>query len=629
MLNRANGAHLPVITILLISGTLAVRNRAQTDDRSPPAVRHDALLAMTTLEASEKPVAADAPPRSDRMTRPVIRGRTYAVASMRPESTQVAEQILRRGGNAFDAAVAAQAVLALVDAPNNGIGSDAMLLVYDAQRGEAHSVNAGGTAPQLATIDWYNAHQQGKIPVSDGLLSGTVPGVVDAWYVLLDRWGTMSFADVLAPAIGMASEGFVLGERLAASLQGKKLRKYPSTVKAFALDRAWKAGDVYTVPQLARTLSRLVEAERAAAGNGRQAALKAARDCFYQGEIAREMARFSEENGGLFRYDDFANYHALVERPVSVGYRGYQVLKNPSANQGPAELFALNILQTLDLRALGHNSPEYIHAGVESIKLAFADREFLGDELFVKTPWDTLLSPEYAAQRRQLIDLNKASSEFRQGTIDSFAHPQDIDLSEKVGDGGDTSYLCIVDQQRNVVSFTPSLHTGYGTCVAMGELGFTFNCRGDYFSLVPDHPNALAPGKRPRTTLQSTLVLQEGKPVLVMGSPGGDDQCLRTLQTLLNVVDFGMNVQQAIEAPRWSTRSFPQSYFPHTMYPGEMTVEDRIPETVRESLRAKGHKLLVTGGWSLGSTAAIAVDLRTGVLSAGADPRVDAYALAW
>jgi gamma-glutamyltranspeptidase/glutathione hydrolase len=283
----------------------------------------------------------------------------------------------------------------------------------------------------------------------------------------------------------------------------------------------------------------------------------------------------------------------------------------------------------LDLRALGHNSPEYIHAGVESIKLAFADREFLGDELFVKTPWDTLLSPEYAAQRRQLIDLNKASSEFRQGTIDSFAHPQDIDLSEKVGDGGDTSYLCIVDQQRNVVSFTPSLHTGYGTCVAMGELGFTFNCRGDYFSLVPDHPNALAPGKRPRTTLQSTLVLQEGKPVLVMGSPGGDDQCLRTLQTLLNVVDFGMNVQQAIEAPRWSTRSFPQSYFPHTMYPGEMTVEDRIPETVRESLRAKGHKLLVTGGWSLGSTAAIAVDLRTGVLSAGADPRVDAYALAW
>ena len=469
--------------------------------------------------------------------------------------------------------------------------------------------------------------------VEDGfqirLFSGTTPGVVDAWCTLLDRWGTMRLAEVLAPAIEMAANGFVLNERLAASLASKKLRKYPTTVKAFSLDRPWEAGAIYKVPQLARTLTRLVEAEQEAAAGGRRAALKAARDRFYKGDIAREMAEFSEQNGGLFRYEDFAAYSAIVEAPVSIDYRGYRVLKDRSANQGPAELFALNILETFDLKTLGHNSAEYIHAGVEAVKLAFADREYLGDDRCIKILWETLLSKKYARERRKLIDPDQACFEFRQGRIESFTHPTDIDYTEPEGDGGDTSYLCIIDQHRNVVSFTPSLHTGYGTCVAMGELGFTLNCRGDYFSLVPGHPNALAPGKRPRSTLQSTLVLKNGQPFLAMGSPGGDDQCLRTLQTFLNMVEFEMNVQQAIEAPHWSTRSFPQSYFPHTMYPGEMSVEDRIPERVREARRKNGHKLKVASGWSLGSTAAIAVHPETGVLSAGADPRVDAYAIAW
>jgi gamma-glutamyltranspeptidase/glutathione hydrolase len=586
----------------------------------PPAIRAILVLALAATTSAQETV---------RPTRPVVRGRAYAVSSMRPECTQVAERVLRRGGNAFDAAVAGQAVLALVDAPNNGVGSDAMLLVYDAKVRQAYSVNAEGTAPRLATIDWYRTHQQGRLPVSEGLLSGTVPGVVDAWYTLLDRWGTMTFEEVLTPAIDLAANGFVLSERLAASLNSRKLRRYPSSVKAFSLDRPWRAGAVYTMPQLARTLRRLVETEKEAVAGGRAVALKAARDRFYQGDIAREMAAFSEQHGGLFRYDDFAAYRVLVEKPVSISYRGYQILKDPSANQGPAELFALNILEAYDLKALRHNSAAYIHVGIEAIKLAFADREYLADEQFVRIPWETLLSKDYAARRRQLIAPDRASFEFRPGELPAFAHPPDVDFAGPEGDGGDTSYLCVVDQQRNVVSFTPSLHTGYGTCVAMGELGFTFNCRGDYFSLVPGHPNSLAPGKRPRSTLQSTLVLKEGKPYLVMGSPGGDDQCLRTLQTLLNVVEFGMNVQQAIEAPRWSTRSFPQSYFPHTMYRGEVTVEERIPEAVRAALRSKGHRLKVAGGWSLGSTAAILVDSDTGVLHAGADPRVDAYALAW
>ncbi|HOK47012.1 MAG TPA: gamma-glutamyltransferase, partial [Bryobacteraceae bacterium] len=265
-----------------------------------------AIVAMTVATTA---LAA----QPQRLTmRPVIRGTQYAVVSMKPEATQAAERILRAGGNAFDAAVAGQAVLAIVDMHNNGVGSDAVLLVYDAKTGKVVSINAEGTAPKLATIEWYKANQGGKLPVDDTLLAGTVPGVVDAWYILLDRWGTMTFAEVLAPAIEIAERGFPLSESVAhAMAKTEKLRKYPSTVKVLFPDgREPQAGQVWRNPQLARTLRRLVEAERAAAGQGRRAALKAARDRFYKGDIAREMARFSEENGGLFRYEDFAEYTA-------------------------------------------------------------------------------------------------------------------------------------------------------------------------------------------------------------------------------------------------------------------------------------------------------------------------------
>jgi gamma-glutamyltranspeptidase / glutathione hydrolase len=386
---------------------------------------------------------------------------------------------------------------------------------------------------------------------------------------------------------------------------------------------------------LALTLKKLVEAEKAAASKGRKAALKAARDRFYKGDIAREMAKFSEENGGLFRYDDFAEFEAKVETPVSIDYRGYQVYKNPSASQGPAELFALNLLEGYDVKAMGLNSPDYIHTSVEAIKLAMADREkFLGDMDFIKIPYEGLLSKEYAGERRKLIDPRSASMELRPGspagrTSDQVDRPVRVNLEGEGDHEGDTSYLAVVDADRSMVSFEPSLHSGFGTGVVMGQTGIIFNCRGDYYSLVAGEANALEPKKRPRSTLQSTLVVKDGRPFMVTGSPGGDDQVMRTIQTLMNVVDFGMNVQQAIEAPRWSTRSFPASPFPHTMYPGEMSVEARIPLATQEALTARGHKLRVTGPWTQGSNGAIVVDRVTGVLSAGADPRVDAYAWAW
>jgi gamma-glutamyltranspeptidase / glutathione hydrolase len=571
--------------------------------------------------------------------RPVVRGRTQAAASMKAEATQAAERILMAGGNAFDAAVASQAVLGLVDAASNGVGSDAVILVYDAKAKAVISINAEGTAPKLATIDWYKKNLDGKLPQSDTLLSGTVPGVVDAWYLLLDRWGTMTFEKVLQPAIEIAENGFPIGERMASAIAGsRKLKKYPTSVKVyFPGGEAPKAGDIFKNPDLGRTLRKLVEAEKANASKGRHEALKAARDRFYKGDIARTMAKFSEEQGGLFRYEDFAEYTAKFETPVATDYRGYRVYKNASANQGPTELFALNILEGYDLKALKHNSPDYIHTSIEAVKLALADREkYLGDMDFIQIPFEGLLSKEYARERRALIDPAKASFEMRPGVAERFSkstapldRPIHINLEGEADHEGDTSYLAVIDKDRNMVSFEPSLHSGFGTGVVMADLGFIFNCRGDYYSLVPGEANALAPGKRPRSTLQSTLIMKGAQPFMIVGSPGGDDQVFRTMQTLLNVIDFGMNVQEAIEAPRWATRSFPASPFPHTMYPGEMSVEARVPETVRTALTARGHKLRVGGPWTMGSLAAIVVDPKTGVLNAGTDPRVDAYAIAW
>ena len=595
------------------------------------------MLAFLVLGFAGPAVAQSADAVATQTMRPVIRGRQAAVSSMRSQATETARQILEAGGNAFDATVAGQAVLGLTDFADNGLGSDAVALVYVAREKKVYSVNAEPRAPKLATIEWYERNNGGRLPESDGLLSGGLPGVVDAWYVLLDRWGTMSFEQVLQPAVDLAENGFPLGESSAADIAStKKILKYPTTVKVYLPDgKLPKAGDVFRNRDLARTLRNLVEAEQANKAKGRHEALRAARDRFYKGDIARELASFSEANGGLFRYDDFAEYTVEVETPVSIDYRGFRVYKNPSASQGPTELIALNLLEGFDLKTLGHNTAEFLHTCVEAMKLAMADREkYLGDQDFIKIPYDGLLSKEYARERRSLIDSEKASLELRPGSPGKFVkNTSDRSLRPVLGGNanhdGDTSYIAVVDKDRNLVSFEPSLHSAFGTGVVMGNTGLILNCRGDYYSLVRGEANALEPGKRPRSTLQSTLVTNNGEPYAILGSPGGDDQVMRTMQTLVNLVDFGMNIQQAIEAPRWSTRSFPASPFPHTMRPGDMSVEARISEATRQALRARGHKLRVVPAWSLGSNAGIVIDPATGVLSAGADPRVEAYAWAW
>ena len=591
------------------------------------------FATVTSAVAQDEP---EAPARGPRTMRPVIMGQQYAVSSMKHQATAAAVRILEAGGNAFDAAVAGQAVLALVDPASNGYGSDAVVLVYDAKTKKVVSINGGGTAPKLATIDWYKQNNGGKLPIDDGLLSATVPGVVDVWFAMLDQWGTMTFAQVLQPAIEVAEQGFPLTPGLARSMGSAKLKKHPSSAKLYMPDgKAPEAGAIFRNRDAGRMLRMLVEAEKGA-GADRRAGLRAARDRFYKGDIAKALAAFSEQNGGLFRYEDFASYTVKVEAPVSVNYRGYDIYKNPSATQGPAELFALNILEGFDLKALGLNSAQYVHTNAEALKLAFGDREkYLGDMDFIKIPYDGLLSKEYATERRKLIDADKASFELRPGDPSKYMkrterldRPYHVTLEGEADHVGDTSYLAVVDKDRNMVSFEPSLHSSWGTGLVMGDLGFIFNCRGDYYSLVPGEANALEPGKRPRSTLQSTLVMKDGQPFMILGSPGGDDQVMRTMQTLINVIDFGMNVQQAIEAPRWSTSSFPASPFPHTMKPGDLSVEGRIPVDVQQALTAKGHKLTVSGPWSLGANAAIVVDVAKGIVTAGADARNDAYAWA-
>jgi gamma-glutamyltranspeptidase/glutathione hydrolase len=615
----------PLVPLLALAATLWAQSAA------PPQ-----RPAAASDDANEQDNASANGGRGQTLKQ-LARGTLYAAASMSPQATLAAEHMLRDGGNAFDAIVAGQAVLGLMQPNLNGMGSDATLLIYDAKAQKVWSLNAEGTAPKLATIEWYKTHQNGKIPVNDTLLSGTVPGVMDAWYIMLSKWGTKRFADVLAPAIEMAERGVPIGGR---GMNSAPLRKYPTSLQLFAPPdgKTWHDGEVWKNPDLARTWRRLVEAEKQASSAGRVAGLKAARDLFYKGDIAREMAKFSEENGGLFRYEDFAGYSAKLEEPVSTDYRGYTVYKNPSASQGPAELFALNILEGYDLKKMGQNSPDYIHTAVEAVKLAMADRDkYLGDMDFIAIPYKGLLSKEYAASRRALIDPAKASLEFRPGDVTPYAgpdfkpvtYPTDVDLHGAASHEGDTSYISVVDRDRNLISFTPSLHSGFGTKVAIGNLGFIFNCRGDYYSLVEGHANALAPGKRPRSTLQGTLVMKDGKPYFVTGSPGADDQVMRTIQTLLNMIDFDMNMQQAIESPRWATRSFPASPFPHTMYPGDLLLESRIPETVKADLEKRGHKVSMRGPWSMNDSAGIVVDWKNGTVSAAADPRTTASGLAW
>lgn len=573
-------------------------------------------------------------------TRPVITGRKGVVTAGHFHAAAAGMAVLHDGGNAIDAGVAMGLCLAVIEPHITGIGGEVPILIHHARSGRTVAVSGQGTAPAAATIDWFRSHGIGLIP-GDGLLAATVPSQLDTWITALAEFGTMSLERVLAPAVELAREGFPAYHNLRRCIVANEQRyreEWPGSAEIYLPGgRIPEWGDWLHNPRWADAFTGLVRAEREASGS-RSARVEAARDHFYRGPIAEEIARFcrdhsfldatGEAHSGLLAYEDLAGYHARVEDTVSYEYQGLQVHKCGPWSQGPVFLQQLALLQGSDLAALGHNTPDYIHTWTECAKLAFADREFYyGDPNWVAVPLQRLLSPEYNKARRGLVDPKRASLDLRPG--DAGPRPLELILGDSRSYDSDTTHLDAIDAEGNMIAATPS--GGWiPSSPVIPALGFPLGTRAQMFSLDPAHPNALQPGKRPRTTLTPSLVTRNGEPWMVFGTPGGDQQDQWTLQFFLNVVVFGMSIQQALDAPTFHTQHFPSSFYPRAQHPGRLVVESRIPENVREALRARGHQVKETGPWSNGRVLAIRIDRDRGLLFGGASPRLETgYAIGW
>ncbi len=581
--------------------------------------------------------------------RPTLMGTRGMVATEHYLSAEAGMRILQAGGNAFDAAVAATLAEGVLNPHMHTFGGEVSALVYNARDKKVFSINGDTVAPRAATIDWFKRHEIPIIPFT-GVLAAGPCAAPDALITTLERFGSLSFSQVVEPALELAEGGFPLHKALRGPAPAYMLtdfsiagnadhfrKAWPSSAKVYLPgDRLPEVGEVLKNPDLGRTFRRLINAEHRVQSQGRTRGLAAARNVFYHGEIAQIIAAHAQAHGGLLTVEDLATFRCKIEEPVALNYRGYDVYKCGPWSQGPVFLQQLAILEGYDLNGMGHNSADYIHTVVETTKLAFADREqYYGDPDFVNVPLAGLLSKEYATNRRALIDPRRASSEQRPGnprTGAALLTGEEIFAARNWGPG--TVYVTVVDKERNMASFTPS-GAWIPSSPVIDGLGFPLGTRVQTFYLDPRHPNALVPGKRPRTTLTPTLVLRNGAPCMVFGTPGGDQQDQWTLQFFLNVVEFGMEVQDAIEAPRFSSAHFPSSFYPHNAVPGLLRAEDRIPEAVRRELAARGHKLEVKEEWSEGDVLGICVDLDRGILRGGADPRgeqskrMPSYAIGW
>jgi gamma-glutamyltranspeptidase/glutathione hydrolase len=592
-----------------------------------------------------------------------VRGRNYAVTSGHYLATAAGFRMLEMGGNAIDAAAAMCFAINLLEPQNCGIGGEVPTLVYIAGERKVFALSGQGWSPQAFTIDWCRDHKIDLIP-GDGYLPACVPSVVDTWAMAVARWGRLSFSQILAPTIELAAEGYPLYPGLQRSLTTnfKKFTElYPTTGEVYLPNgRVPDAGDLVRNPDYARMLQMMCDAERDAKTKSRIAGIEAARDVFYKGEIAHRIVEFIQHNpvmdasgvahAGLLSLDDMAEWHAEAVEPVTTTYRGLDVYKCGPWTQGPVFLQQLNLLEQFDLAGMGHNSAAYLHTVIEAAKLAFADREaYYGDPDFDEVPMDALLSKAYAAHRREEID-EYASGEMKPGslmgiepawaaTFDVAANNREalnlMAMGETVrpykikhGHLGDTTHLDAIDKEGNMAAVTPS-GGWWGTSPVIKGLGFPLGTRGQMFYLNPARPNALAPRKRPRATLTPTLVLKNGDPHMVFGTPGGDAQDQWTLQFFLNVVDFGMSVQEAIDAPNMHITHFPSSFYPRDAYPKTVEAEDRIALETLNALRAMGHIVNEVDGWSNGKVMGIRInDAKT--LEAGASPRGEiAQAMAW
>jgi gamma-glutamyltranspeptidase/glutathione hydrolase len=587
--------------------------------------------------------------------RPPVMGRNGAVSAGHPLTTAAAFEILTRGGNAFDAGVAALLAGGVVEQDLYSLGGEGLVLVYPREEGKITSIVGQGWAPKGATIEWYKS--RGKTLDGEGLDPAVVPGTIHAALTVLERWGSMTFEQVSARAIDYASNGFPLRPLTARAIEGnlKFFQNWPDNQRYWLKPDGsmYKAGETIKLPTLAHTLTLMVEAERAAAAKGRAAGIAAARDRFYKGDIAVEMVGFLKQHQAPFELDDFADFFARIEEPATTNYRGYQIYKHSFGSQGPVLLEALNILEQFDLKSMKRNSADYIHTLIEALKLAYADRDsYYGDPAFVQTPAEGLLSKEYAKQRAVLINPKRASRSFIAGNplpfdskvkewkywvaniTDAVKPGQPAPNAEPIrGTLKDTTHIAIVDSAGNVFDSTPS--GGWiGGAVILGNTGIGMSVRGEQFWLDPTRAAQLRPRSRPRYTLTPTIVLRNGQPFMALGTPGGDNQDQTILQAFLNVVEFWNdwypNLHQAFEWPRVQTLHFYGSFWPHTAGFNKLNIEAPISDEVFKELQARGHDVTKIRANSISSCAtAVIIDPTTNNRIAGADPRRDCYAMAY
>ncbi|MCW3991817.1 MAG: gamma-glutamyltransferase family protein [Candidatus Bathyarchaeota archaeon] len=573
-------------------------------------------------------------------TRPVVMGAHGMVTSTHYLASEAGLHALKRGGNVVDAGAAMWFCLTVLKPYMAGVAGECPILIYLADEGEVLAVNGQGPAPGAATIDWFREHGYPLIP-EDGFLPAVVPGAFDAWLTLLEAHGTFSLGEAMEPAIRMAGEGFPVFPTLvrALTLCAERFKaEWPASAETYLPGgEAPRVGSILRNPDWARTFKEVAEAERRERRGGRSAGFDAARDHFYRGPIAEAIIDYMQsfkcrdvygrEHHGLLALEDLAGYRARIEEPVTVNYRGHDVYKCGPWTQGPVLLQQLNLLEGFDLASMGHNTAEYLHTWVECAKLAFADREqYYADPDFADVPLDRLLSKGYAEERRKLIEPDIASMELRPGGVPPIKLKESEDTARLEGD---TVHLEAVDGTGSMLSATPS-GAWIRTSPLIPGLGFCMGTRAQMFHLDPSHVERLEPGKKPSTTLTPSLVARGGSPYMVFGTPGGDMQDQWTLQFFLNHVDFGMNVQKALDKPTVHTRHFPGSFWPQDAHPGVVHVEPRIPDEVREGLRQKGHRIVVDRPWSHGRCLAIRYDPETGVMFGGASPRSgDPYAIGW
>jgi gamma-glutamyltranspeptidase/glutathione hydrolase len=564
-----------------------------------PAVAGLASLAGRSAEAVALQVQASADDQwfSNVPTgRSVVRASQGMVATSQPLASQVGLDVLKRGGNAVDAAIATAAVLNVTEPHMTGVGGDAFVMVYSSKTKKLEGLNASGRAPRALNLDYFASRGIRQMPTA-GMEPVTVPGAFDGWVTLLEKHGTMKLAELLAPAIDYAEHGFPVMEKTAADWEPEvpRLELTAAAASTYIVNGgAPKPGAMFVQKNLARTF-------RALARGGR--------DAFYRGEIARAIVDYCRKHGGFLSMEDFASQKSEWVEPISTTYRGHTLYELPPNGQGLTALLLLNMLEGIDLAAMRAEPSRYYHTLIEATKVAFADRNrYIADPAFAKVPVNELLSKDYAVRRRALIDPTKAIDPPTYGDIRM---------------GSDTTYFTVVDKDRNAVSFINSLFLAFGSAVVAGETGIVLQNRGAGFSLEPNHPNRIEPGKRPFHTLIPAMVFKDGRLLMSYGVMGGDVQAQGHVQVLVNLVDRGLNLQQAIDAPRVR----------YISGRGVM-MEDELTAPVIGDLVQRGHERIMPGpGLThralMGGGQAIMIDPATGTLLGASDSRKDGLALGY